>query len=631
MKRHLQYLLNESFIPVLLVILSLFVILLWVQYRIESEVNDIRIIEIPKLQNTAFLGLEDDNQPSIFFQPSLKRAEELIKQGKISQALTLYQDNLESSRNSKTLAEYAALLIQTNQWLEAKNILDEALRTEPVNPSAWFYRALLYSKQGHEKNAIKDYAKLLKAIPNHYEGNLNLALLHFKASDFTNAKSILQSTANRVGGSRKSVILYYLGRIYKKQKDVNRARSLFNQAIRLKPDYIAARLQLAALDNNPKNKQEYDQSLQQFAQIMELKPNYAPAYFHLAKLHSNAGYLTEAVKAYQRAIQFDPSYYNARRNLALLYMRQKNWSLAKEQFSWLLEHNPQDAKNHFSLGSLAYALRNYESAIDHYKNAIQTAGGTYPEAYLNLGLAYRRLKQTQNALKYYNLALEQDPNYSSAYYNIALLYMREKKWQQAEDNFKLALKFNNKYAKAWFNLAILYSKTNKNHLAIKAYQTALKIKPNYRSAQLNLAVRHAKNKNFKQAIELYKQVLLHDPTYSLAWRNLGIAYGKINDHRHELDAFEQAFKLEPDSSGIRLLLAKSMVANNLLNKALPLFSEIIEMQPDSIEARLEYIKALHQSGDIDKSREEYKKVELIDPNNLLVKQTYQLLFNEAEK
>ncbi len=630
-------LLSESFVPVILVLGLLFFIVIYVQYQAEQASTQVKVIDVGS-KNLATSINGDDNSHMAFdeihveapFIPELETARALIDSGNWMAAEKIYLAALKNSKTARLRTELGRIYLKQGKINKALVQFDKAILLQPPYPSAWFYRGIIMGRQGDDEAAIKDYNTLLHYIPSHYEGHMNLALIYLKQKKYVEAEKILLELTQKVGGSREAKAQYFLAISYKKQMGDDHkilAIKALKRAIRLKPDYIDARIQMVFIETDIKTKAGYEQALEQFKQILELKPNNAPSYFYLARIYSDAKHINEAIDNYRKAIQYNPGYRIARKNMGLLLLKKGRKLEAEEQFRWLINNFPDDSTNHFLLGRVAYGRKQYEDSITSYKEALMLAKGNYPEAHLNLGLTYAKQGNTKAALEQYNNALGNRDHYPQAWFNIGSIHMRNKSWKNAKQAFTVAIEQDQHYEQAWFNLALIHPREKNIDQAIEAYRKALAIRPNYRAAMLNLAVRYSAIKQFDQAIALYQDVLLKEPTYTSAWINLGITYGKIKNYEEAEEALQQAIRLEPENIKPRRKLAQILVILTRFSDAEALLRESIEMDMANVSLRIKLAEALVKSGNIEKAIVEIKTALRLDPNNKILKNKLKKLQN----
>ena len=160
------------------------------------------------------------------------------------------------------------------------------------------------------------------------------------------------------------------------------------------------------------------------------------------------------------------------RNDVTLFSR----ALTVTQDNWLAWNN---------LGAAYDRLGQPEQAIVRYREALRIRPG-YVDAWNNLGAAYHKLGQPQKAIIYYEEALRIKPDYTKAWNNLGAAYYQLGQPEQAIMYYRRALETNPDYADAWYNLGLAYAKNGQLHQAIDCFREALRIKPDFKEAQRRL-------------------------------------------------------------------------------------------------------------------------------------------------
>ena len=102
---------------------------------------------------------------------------------------------------------------------------------------------------------------------------------------------------------------------------------------------------------------------------------------------------------------------------------------AIDAYRKVLELNPSAAGALVNLGTIYYRQRKFADAEKFYRQAV-VADATYPLAQFNLGNLYDEQGRIKEAFEHYRQALQLNPNYADAHFNLALLCER------ADDNLK---------------------------------------------------------------------------------------------------------------------------------------------------------------------------------------------------
>jgi tetratricopeptide (TPR) repeat protein len=111
---------------------------------------------------------------------------------------------------------------------------------------------------------------------------------------------------------------------------------------------------------------------------------------------------------------------------------------AKEMFQESLNFSSDHQKSLAALGLRALENQQYEEAIQYYERAIQE-GIVSDQIYSNLGLSYRKLGRSAEAEKAFLKALEVNPQRTEALTNLGHLYHQKKEYSKAIDCFNKAL------------------------------------------------------------------------------------------------------------------------------------------------------------------------------------------------
>ena len=611
---------RESFVPVVIVILGLFLILLYVQFRAEYDADEVTVIDIQPV--TASVSESEgetalaESQPIVASgaNPEQQRAAALMAQGKWPEAEQLYLARLSHQRNSHTLNDLGVLYLKKGDVTRALDYLKQAMDVNPADTSVLFNHALALSRSGRSREALEGYRALLTQQPNHFEGQYNLAILLVKQGDQAAGVIALEKAVQLANGERKARALYSLGLAQRELGDTHKASATFEAAIRLRPADAATRVALATLA--PDTVEGRAHALAQYRKVLELSPNYSPALVNMASVLNAQHKRRDAEQALRQAIQFDPQYVRAHTNLGLMLLADKRWQDARSEFDWILQHDSSRADAYFNLGRVAYGEKDYNKAISEYQKALKSAGGRYPEALLNLGLTYAAQKNFGAALASYQAALKAKREYPEAWYNIGITYLRQKNNAQnnelAEKAFKSALRLRPDYEQAWFNLGVIYGDSDRDKEAMEAYRKALSLRPDYYQAQLNLAVRHAKLKEYGEAIRLYQTILASDESYSVAWFNLGRAYIENKQTAEAVAALRKAVALDPSNTKTLRFLGRALLLDKKEGEAVSILESAVAADPADARLRLELARALRQAGRMDDGRAELDKARQLD-------------------
>jgi tetratricopeptide (TPR) repeat protein len=238
-------------------------------------------------------------------------------------------------------------------------------------------------------------------------------------------------------------------------------------------------------------------------------------------IHFRQQAFDEAITAFNRAIQLDPSFGWPYSNLALTYLIQ---------------------------GQYAEAILLYQKSIDLLKVDRDKA-----VCWNGLGNVYRCINDYHNAVAAYQKAAELDPRTAG---------MRD-----GAENFQSGPDSGN--TELWNDLGELFFKTGACDEATKAFEKAIELEPNSGWAHSNLAHVLANQGQYAEAIRLYKKsidLLEDNKDKAAAWNRLGNAYRKVNDYDNAMKAYQQAVRLADEGSTLLNRTRFSLLSNVHVNQ-----------------------------------------------------------------
>jgi tetratricopeptide (TPR) repeat protein len=151
---------------------------------------------------------------------------------------------------------------------------------------------------------------------------------------------------------------------------------------------------------------DFDQAIMHFKNALEIEPEFAEAHYNLGILLRQRGDTREAVKHFVNAIKYQDDYWLAFFALGETLHIQKKHSQSNLYLMKYLEDSEQEtseniARAHYLLGTNHNDLNHAEKAIFHLSRALELNPEIDPNAYLLLANSYVRIRDGENAIKYY--------------------------------------------------------------------------------------------------------------------------------------------------------------------------------------------------------------------------------------
>ena len=146
--------------------------------------------------------------------------------------------------------------------------------------------------------------------------------------------------------------------------------------------------------------------------------------------------------------------------------------------------NILDANEWFQKGNDASEAKEYQNAIIYYNKAIQLKPD-YAEAYYNRGCAKDELKDYTGAIADYNNAIRLKPDYADAYFNRGLVKKNTLDYTGAITDYNKSIQLNPDDADAYYNRGNAKSSLKDYTGAISDYNKAIQLDPYYAKAYNN--------------------------------------------------------------------------------------------------------------------------------------------------
>ncbi len=155
----------------------------------------------------------------------------------------------------------------------------------------------------------------------------------------------------------------------------------------------------------------------------ERRPTSYKAWNNLGATLTKARRFAEAERACRKAVDLRDNYATGYRNLGAALMRLGRAAEARDAFKTVLRIDPSDAHAYANLGAAYNWLDQSAEAVGPLTRALELGGSQAPYAHFQLGDAYRKLGQPEQAIKHYEYAIHQDRPVYMALSRLADVYL----------------------------------------------------------------------------------------------------------------------------------------------------------------------------------------------------------------
>lgn len=182
-------------------------------------------------------------------------------------------------------------------------------------------------------------------------------------------------------------------------------------------------------------------------------------------------------------------------NEALTLHQKGDVFAAEKLYLQILETTPDNSDALNLLGLIQTQSQNFEQAISYFTKAIEIRPSSY--YYENIGTAYFKLNDYDNAIISHKKALELEPDSFDNMFNLALAYKNNNDYDNAIMTYEKAILIKPKLPDTYFNLGNIYEKMNDTKKALVYYEKAHEYNISYDWIDYFLGISNLKIKNFK--------------------------------------------------------------------------------------------------------------------------------------
>lgn len=311
-----------------------------------------------------------------------------------------------------------------NGIVDSLKFYQEKLNADPNNPLVLFERAQYYIRRGNVEQAQFDLESALEKDSSILKvhklyADVNLAKLNLEKSKYHYDYIIERDSANAgayiglgklyaaLNNSQQAI--YYLGEALKINPYL--PEPYFTKGLIYRSDYYTREI------DDPRKEESWDRAVSSFQTAVEQDPNYYSAYIEMGVMYDEKGD-SLALEYYNSAIDIAPNSLEAWYNKAMYFQNRGEVDNALNSYYKINEIDETWPDPYYNLGYIHLLMTSeLDSSIYYFERATQL-DPMYYQAYNNMGLAYEKKGDFKNARKFYQKAVEINPDFQLAKDNL---------------------------------------------------------------------------------------------------------------------------------------------------------------------------------------------------------------------
>ncbi|GAB4345153.1 MAG: hypothetical protein Kow0099_25190 [Candidatus Abyssubacteria bacterium] len=197
------------------------------------------------------------------------------------------------------------------------------------------------------------------------------------------------------------------------------------------------------------------------------------------------GEVKQAIEHQRQALKIDPSFEDARMELALLHHLDGDSKAAARELGALLERNPGYAAGWLLCGIMLEKNGKLDRAIECYERAVQV-NPSLIDARISLGTLRFKTGDVVAARNEWEHAHKMNPSNAKVLLNLGALELRDGNLSRARELLERALRQAPDSVPLWNNMGVLHARMGHTDEALAAFEKALALDPSRLDTRRNI-------------------------------------------------------------------------------------------------------------------------------------------------
>jgi putative PEP-CTERM system TPR-repeat lipoprotein len=550
-----------------------------------------------------------------------------LKQHRAAEAITLLKGAEDLGKDDAMfLSLLGSAYLEDKQFDLGTEYLTQAAKIDPKAAAIKAQLAMGRMASGHLDEAVSDLRAAVDLDQNLLQADVILVLALLQ--DGKRDEAI--EAATKLKGKLKEDPLpeNLLGAAYMAKGDVDKAREHWSAALKLKPDYATAALNLARLEasaNKPESaaelykgilkhdpgntsaliglaqlaeaKKDYGQMEQYLETAREKNPKSPQPALMLTKYYLTQGKLLRALEVARDADANNPDQPQVMHNLAVAQLASDQVSSSVTTFKRLVNKVPDNPEYRHQLAQALYKAGDKTGAREEWRNAVKAAPDYVPAYIAQAELAVQLAsddKKYEEAQKIADALKQRQPQSPVGWQLEGDIWYMQKQYKNAIMAYDKAYQMTPTAISAR-RLFQAHKAQGNDQAGFDALTKWLQAHGDDAESWLMLGIGYQTKGKSKEAIDAYEKAYALKPNNPLLMNNLAWLYQEQGDKR-AMEFAEKLLTASETSPEIKDTVGWIYVQNDKLDKGLTLLQDAAVHAPQQTQIRLHIAQALVKSG-----------------------------------
>ncbi|HOX89632.1 MAG TPA: PEP-CTERM system TPR-repeat protein PrsT [Burkholderiaceae bacterium] len=508
-----------------------------------------------------------------------------------------------------------AVELQSKQYVQAEDHLRRALARTPNNVTARRLLVATYLRAGQPVKAREVLMPLLEGgVPTDPPLLVLAGETFFANGDTQRASTYFAAAAERDAKPQAAAARTRLGQIALAGGNPEGAFRELEAASAIDPDQIQADL---ALVNSHLRRKEFDKALAAAKNLQKKQPDNPLSYQVEGMVYVAKQDRPAARKAFEAALQKQPTYLPAAYALASLDLADKNPAQAKARYEAMIAKEPKNEQLYLAMADLVARSGGSQAEIAAVLQKAVEANPASVDARLALVRLNLAKGDAKAAVAAANEAVAAQPTDRRALGALAAAQEAAGDINQAVDALRRLSTLQPDSAEPHVRMAALYVRQKQYDRALEALAAARKLAPTNDAVVRDIVAVQLAAGRPEESLKVAREVQRDKPKAALGY----LMEGEILESQNKLAEAEQAYraglKAEPTASLVAVRLYATLQKANKKAEAEAFAKRWQAEQPKDVGLRLYLADGEMQARNLKGAAAQYQAVLAVQPDNVV--------------
>lgn len=241
-------------------------------------------------------------------------------------------------------------------------------------------------------------------------------------------------------------------------------------------------------------------------------------------------------------------------------------------------------------------LDNFSKAKEYFIKCLESDSQDYSALY-NVVYCFDFLNETDEAIDFLNMYLNENPYSEVAWHQLGKQYMQLKAYKKALAAYDFAIISDDTFVGAYVEKGKVLEKLNRHNEAIELYQISMQLEDPSSFALLRIGHCHEKLENFDLAIQYYDRAVHEDPLLDKGWIAITEFYTHQKNYNKALYHINKAINIDTQNVTYWKLYAHINNRLNFLEEAAIGYKQTLELGNFELDTWIAFTDVLIKLGE----------------------------------